>query len=88
MKGEGLVPAHASTSLGNVLGRKFYLVRICVICEICGLKISSGIDVLFDVQHSETPGLHVEESPENFAEIVSVLVAARDGNLVDVHRSE
>ena len=44
--------------------------------------------MLFDVQHSKTPGLHVEETPENFAEIISVLVAARDGNLVDVHRSE
>jgi hypothetical protein len=62
------------------------------ICEICGLKISplelSGIDVLFDVQHPKTPGLHIEESSENFAEIISVLVAARDRNFVNVHRSE
>ena len=53
-----------------------------------GKNLLSGIDVLFDVQHSKAAGLHIEESPENLAEIISVLVAARDGNLVDVHRSE
>ena len=44
--------------------------------------------MLFDVQRSKTAGLHIEEASENFAKIVGILVAAGDGDFVDVHRSE